>query len=65
MVEARIAGELRHVLGALRVIAVLGRDGRERDPVLQHLDRRVVLRGDLGDHRIAVVAVAEDREVVT
>ena len=33
--EPGVAGELRHVLGALRIVEVLGGDGRQRDPVAQ------------------------------
>ena len=47
LLESGIARELRHVLGAFARIAVLGGDRRQRDPVLQPLDRFVVALGDL------------------
>ena len=37
---------LRHVLRARRVVAILGGDRRQRDPVLQALDGLVVTFGD-------------------
>ena len=52
--EPGIAGELRHVFGAFRVVEVLGRDGRQRDPLAQPLHSGVVLAGDLGDHRCLI-----------
>ena len=50
LLEAGLPRELCHVLGALGIVPVLGGDRRERDPVLQHLDRHVVAPGDRGDH---------------
>ena len=52
--EPSLASQLGHVLGALRIVAVLGRDGRQRDPLLQVLDVFVVHLGDLGQHRLHV-----------
>ena len=52
--EPRVARELRHVLGALRIVQILGGDRRQRDPLAQHLHRRLVLPRDLRDHRITI-----------
>jgi hypothetical protein len=47
LLEPGVACELRHVLGACRVVAVLGGDRGERDPLLQALHRLVVAFRDL------------------
>lgn len=60
-VEAGVPGEPGHVFGALGVVEVLGRDRRQGDPVAQHLDRRVVLPGNVGDDRVAVGRGGEAR----
>ena len=52
--ETGFAGEASHVLGALRVVAVLRSDGRQRDPVAQHLHRGVMGARDLGDDGVLV-----------
>ena len=48
VLKSRIARELRHVLRALRISAVLGRDRNLRNPILQPLHRLVVAFRDFG-----------------
>jgi hypothetical protein len=52
--EARVARELRHVFGALRKIEVFGGDRRQRNPLAQFLNRRVVLRDNLRNYGVTV-----------
>src|SRR3546814_2294392 len=47
LLETGVAGQLRHVLRTFARVEVFGRDRRHRDPVLQPLDRFIVLRFDL------------------
>jgi hypothetical protein len=47
LLKAGVLGELRHALRPIRVAAVLGRDRRCRDPVLEPLHRFVVPLHDL------------------
>ena len=65
VLEPGVARQLRHVLGPLRIIAILGGNRRERDPVLEHLHRGVVLRRDLGDHRVLLREFERQRPVAT
>ena len=59
--EAGLARQLRHVLRPLRVVAVLGRDRGQRDPVLQALDVGGVHLRDPGEHRCLVRAPGSAR----
>ena len=52
--ESSLASQLRHVLRTLRIVAVFGGDGRQRDPLLQVLDVFVVHLGDLGQDGLHV-----------
>ena len=52
LLEAGVARQLRHVLGAVAGVEVLGGDRRQRDPVLQPLDGCIVLRDYLLPDRI-------------
>ena len=54
VLEAGLARQLRHVLGALLGIEVFGRDRRQRDPVLQRLHRRIVALRHLRADRVAI-----------
>ena len=45
--KARLGGELHHVFDAFFGVQPLGRDGRQRDPLAQPLDRLGMLLGDL------------------
>ena len=54
VLEAGLARQLRHVLGALLGVEVLGRDRRQRDPVLQRLHRRIVALRHLRADRVAI-----------
>ena len=48
LLKSRIARELRHVLGAFGIAAILGRDRHLRDPILQPLHRFIVALRDFG-----------------
>ncbi len=58
--EAGVPGELGHVLRALGVPLVLGRDRGFRDPVTQDLQGRVMLLRDLCDDQGLVLGLAGD-----
>lgn len=49
VLETCIVSELRHILRALRIVAILGGDRRQCNPILKNLYRGIVLRGDLRD----------------
>ncbi len=52
--ESCIASELCHIVRALRIVAVLGRDRGQSDPVLQPLHVLVMHRRYLAQHRLEV-----------
>ena len=52
--ESSLASQLRHVLRTLRIVAVLGRDRRQRDPFLQVLDVFVMHLRNLAQYRLHV-----------
>ena len=52
--ESGIASELRHILGTLRIVAVLGRDRGQSDPVLQPLHILVMHLWYLAQHRLDI-----------
>jgi hypothetical protein len=58
--ESCVASELCHMLRALRIVAVLGRDRRQSDPVLQPLHVLVMHLGYLAQHRLEVGIVCRE-----
>ena len=48
LLKSRVARELRHVLRALRISAILRRDRHLADPILQPLHRLIMPFADLG-----------------
>ena len=55
--EAGLARQLRHVLRALRIVPVLGRDRGQRDPLLKCLHAPIMQLGHLCQHSLHVAAV--------
>src|SRR5205814_373839 len=58
--KSRVTSELRHVLRTLRIIAALGGDRGESDPVLQPLDVFVVQLRYLAQHRLEVRIICSE-----
>jgi hypothetical protein len=52
--ESSLASQLGHVLRTLWIVAVLGRDRRQRDPLLQVFDVLIVHFRNLGQYRLHV-----------
>src|SRR5439155_25502049 len=54
LLKSGVARELRHHFGAGGIVAILGGDRRQRDPILQSLHRFVVTLGDFGADIVAI-----------
>lgn len=59
--EAGLARQLGHVFRPLRIVAVLGSDRRQRDPVLKRLDGSIMQFGNFSKHGLHVPAVGGEQ----